>query len=94
MLSSAGAIYATDDAAGDALASGIAGCSALVVPLPAGGATDVIARAVSQRLSEMWGQQIIVENKGGANTQIVCSRRLHAPRDVGSDACCQSVPLP
>jgi tripartite-type tricarboxylate transporter receptor subunit TctC len=42
----------------------------LVVPLPAGGATDVIARAVSQRLSEMWGQQIIVENKGGANTQI------------------------
>jgi len=25
---------------------------------------------VSQRLSEMWGQQIIVENKGGANTQI------------------------
>jgi tripartite-type tricarboxylate transporter receptor subunit TctC len=27
----------------------------LVVPLPAGGATDVIARAVSQRLSEMWG---------------------------------------
>ena len=42
----------------------------LVVPLPAGGATDVIARAVSQRLSEMWGQQIIIENKGGANTQI------------------------
>ena len=42
----------------------------IVVPLPAGGATDVIARAVSQRLSEMWGQQIVIENKGGANTQI------------------------
>jgi tripartite-type tricarboxylate transporter receptor subunit TctC len=42
----------------------------LVVPLPAGGATDVIARAVSQRLSEIWGQQIVIENKGGANTQI------------------------
>ena len=42
----------------------------VVVPLPAGGATDVIARAVSQRLSEMWGQQIVIENKGGANTQI------------------------
>src|SRR5215468_956830 len=42
----------------------------IVVPLPAGGATDVITRAVSQRLSEMWGQQIVIENKGGANTQI------------------------
>ena len=42
----------------------------VVVPLPAGGATDVIARAVGQRLSEMWGQQIVIENKGGANTQI------------------------
>ena len=30
----------------------------IVVPLPAGGATDVITRAVSQRLAETWGQQI------------------------------------
>src|SRR5262249_53412031 len=42
----------------------------LLLPLPAGGATDVIARAVSHRLAETWGQQIIIENKGGANTQI------------------------
>jgi tripartite-type tricarboxylate transporter receptor subunit TctC len=42
----------------------------VVVPLPAGGATDVITRAVSARLSDMWGQQIVIENKGGANTQI------------------------
>jgi tripartite-type tricarboxylate transporter receptor subunit TctC len=42
----------------------------VVVAFPAGGATDVIARAVSQRLSEMWGQPIVVENKGGAATQI------------------------
>ncbi len=42
----------------------------VVVPLPAGGATDVIARAVTQRLAETWGQQIVIENKGGANTQI------------------------
>ena len=42
----------------------------IVVPLPAGGATDVITRAVAQRLSETWGQQIVIENKGGANTQI------------------------
>ena len=41
-----------------------------IVAFPAGGATDVIARAIGQRLSEIWGQQIIVENKGGAGTQI------------------------
>jgi tripartite-type tricarboxylate transporter receptor subunit TctC len=42
----------------------------VIVAYPAGGATDVIARAVTQRLGEMWGQQIVVENKGGAGTQI------------------------
>ena len=42
----------------------------LIVAYPAGGATDVIARAVGQRLGEAGGQQLIVENKGGAGTQI------------------------
>lgn len=42
----------------------------VVVAYPAGGATDVIARAVSQRLGEMWGQPVVIENKGGAGTQI------------------------
>src|SRR5262245_51025239 len=42
----------------------------MVVPQSAGGVTDVIARAVAQKLGEMWGQQIVVENKPGANYQI------------------------
>jgi tripartite-type tricarboxylate transporter receptor subunit TctC len=42
----------------------------IVVPLPAGGAVDTITRAVTQRLSDIWGQQIVIENKSGANTQI------------------------
>jgi tripartite-type tricarboxylate transporter receptor subunit TctC len=42
----------------------------IVVPQSAGGVTDVIARAVAQRLAEVWGQQVIVENKPGANYQI------------------------
>jgi tripartite-type tricarboxylate transporter receptor subunit TctC len=42
----------------------------LIVPYAAGGATDVIARAIGQRLSETWGQQVIIENKAGAGTQI------------------------
>ena len=42
----------------------------IVVPQSPGGVTDVIARAVAQRLSETWGQPVIVENKAGANYQI------------------------
>jgi tripartite-type tricarboxylate transporter receptor subunit TctC len=38
----------------------------LVVTAAAGGVTDVVARAFGQKLSEDWGQQVIVENKGGA----------------------------
>jgi tripartite-type tricarboxylate transporter receptor subunit TctC len=37
----------------------------VVVTAAAGGVTDTVARAISQRLSEKWGQQIVVENKGG-----------------------------
>jgi tripartite-type tricarboxylate transporter receptor subunit TctC len=45
----------------------------IVVPQSPGGVTDVIARAVAQRLSETWGQPVIVENKAGANYQIGAS---------------------
>jgi tripartite-type tricarboxylate transporter receptor subunit TctC len=38
----------------------------LVVTAAAGGVTDVVARAFGQKLAEAWGQQVIVENKGGA----------------------------
>jgi tripartite-type tricarboxylate transporter receptor subunit TctC len=35
-----------------------------------GGVTDTMARSIGQRLTETWGQQVVVENKPGANTQI------------------------
>jgi len=37
----------------------------IVVTAAAGGVTDVVARAIGQRLSEAWGQQVIIENRGG-----------------------------
>jgi tripartite-type tricarboxylate transporter receptor subunit TctC len=40
----------------------------IVVPYPAGGATDVIARLIAQRLSVTWGQPVVVNNKPGAGT--------------------------
>jgi tripartite-type tricarboxylate transporter receptor subunit TctC len=42
----------------------------LIVPFVPGGATDLIARLVGSRLSEAWGQQIVVENRSGAGANI------------------------
>jgi len=42
----------------------------IIVPFAAGGATDVMARVIGARLSEVWGQQIVVEARGGAGGNI------------------------
>jgi tripartite-type tricarboxylate transporter receptor subunit TctC len=42
----------------------------IVVPFPAGGPSDVLARMIGQRMSEDWGQPVLVENRVGANTII------------------------
>jgi len=42
----------------------------MVVPFPPGGGTDTGARLIAQKLSAKWGQQVVVENKGGAAGQI------------------------
>ena len=42
----------------------------LLVPVAAGGPTDIVARMLGDKLSRMWGQQVVVENKGGAGTNL------------------------
>jgi tripartite-type tricarboxylate transporter receptor subunit TctC len=41
-----------------------------VVPFPPGGSADPIARVLANRLTELWGQQVVIENKGGAGGNI------------------------
>ena len=53
----------------------------IVVSLAAGGAADVIARALSQRLTEEWGQPVLIENKGGANNQVGAAAVARAAPD-------------
>ena len=53
----------------------------LVVPFPPGGAVDNAARIIAARLSEMWGQQMVIENKGGAGGNIAAQAVLAADAD-------------
>ena len=52
-----------------------------IVPWGAGGAADVIARTVAQKLAERWGQAVIVDNKPGANTIIAATDAMRAAPD-------------
>lgn len=53
----------------------------LVSPFAAGGATDVLARVLAQQLGDIWGQSVIVENKGGAGGVIGTQSVARSPAD-------------
>lgn len=53
----------------------------LVVPYPAGGATDVIARMIADKLTQSWGQPVVVNNKPGAGTLIAAEAVARSPGD-------------
>ena len=52
-----------------------------VVPFPAGGPTDTLSRILTARLSEIWGQGVVVENKGGASGAIGTDFTAKSPAD-------------
>jgi tripartite-type tricarboxylate transporter receptor subunit TctC len=53
----------------------------IVVPFTAGSATDILARTVGQKLSELWGQQVIVDNRAGAGGTIGAAVVAKSPPD-------------
>jgi len=53
----------------------------LIVGFPAGGPTDIVARIVAQSLSERLGQQVIVENRPGAGSNIATQAVITSPPD-------------
>src|SRR5580658_832530 len=53
----------------------------LVVPVPPAGTFDIVARLVAQPLSARLGQQIVVDNRGGAGTNIGTAAVAHATPD-------------
>ncbi len=53
----------------------------IVVPFPAGGTSDVLARIVGQKMSESWGQPVVVENRPGASGNLGADQVAKAAPD-------------
>jgi tripartite-type tricarboxylate transporter receptor subunit TctC len=52
-----------------------------IVPYPPGGGTDIMSRAICTKLSEAWGMQVVVDNRGGGGTIIGTEIAARAPAD-------------
>ena len=65
----------------------------IVVPFPAGGATDLLARSLGQKLGESLGQPFIVDNRAGANGNIGAAAVARAPPDGYTIMFCTTGPL-
>ena len=53
----------------------------MIIPFPPGGASDYVGRAVAQSLSELWGQNVVPDNRGGAGATIGTGLVAKSPAD-------------
>src|SRR5437868_7466125 len=52
-----------------------------IVPFPPGGATDISARLLGEKLTQLWGQQVVIENRGGAGGGVGAAEAARAAPD-------------
>src|SRR5437762_9268850 len=65
----------------------------LIVPYPAGGLTDVLARGLSAEIVKVWGQTLLVENRPGASQMIGAEALVKSPPDGYTLAMLDKTPL-
>lgn len=65
----------------------------MIVPFPAGGGTDFIARLAAKHLSDRLGQQVFVENRGGANGAVGLQALMQSDADGYTISTCSDTPL-
>ena len=53
----------------------------MIAPFPTGGGTDIVSRIIAQRMSEKFGQQVVVENRPGAAGSVGLEAVTRAPPD-------------
>ena len=53
----------------------------IIVPYPPGGGTDIVARPLAQKLTERWGQTVVIDNRGGATGMIGTETAAKSPPD-------------
>jgi tripartite-type tricarboxylate transporter receptor subunit TctC len=62
----------------------------MIVPFPAGGPADIVARFIGQKMSEDWGQPVVIENRPGGNTAIGAQAAARATPDGYTLLVCSS----
>src|SRR5258708_25771178 len=71
---------------------------ALIVPFTPGSGIDIIARTLGQKLTERWGQPVVVDNKpgasGGLGGRLVAQGPPHRPTGLGDPAAVGGLPAP
>ena len=53
----------------------------LITPVAAGSSTDILARLIAQKMTERWGQQVVVDNRVGAGSVVGATLGAQAPAD-------------